>query len=249
MTRINFMGVPIDALSIEQTVAQVLTLIEQKQQAQHVCINAAKIIRMMEDPQVRQAIRRCEVISADGIGVVWMSRLLGCPLPERVAGIDLMDQLLRAAAKKRLRPYFLGAKAEVVEKAVAHYQQLLPDLQFAGWRDGYFSVEEEETIAKQIKEANTDMLFVAISSPKKEQFLGQWRDDMAVPFCMGVGGSFDVIAGKVQRAPLWMQKAGLEWSYRWLQEPRRMLRRNLVDNPKFVALAVAAKLTGLEVPE
>ena len=109
--------------------------------------------------------------------------------------------------------------------------------------------EEEEGIAKSIGEAKADMLFVAISSPKKEQFLGQWRDTINIPFCMGVGGSFDVIAGKVKRAPKILQKLGLEWTYRWKQEPKRMLRRNIVDTPKFLALVVINKLTGLEVPQ
>jgi len=249
MTRINFMGVPIDALSMEETVEKVLGLIKNNQPSQHVCINPGKVIRMMEDAQVRKAIRRCEVISADGIGVVWFSKILGCPLPERVTGIELMDNLLAAAAREGLRPYFLGAKEEVLVKAVAHYQKRYPNLQFAGYRNGYFAPHEEATIAEQIRDSGAHMLFVAISSPKKEQFLGEWRDTMAVPFCMGVGGSFDVIAGKVKRAPPWMQKAGLEWSYRWLQEPRRMLRRNLLDTPKFVALAVLSRVTGLEVPD
>ena len=243
------MGVPVDALSMDQTVEKVLAMIADKQQFQHVCINPGKVIRMMEDPEIRDIVRRCEVISADGIGVVWFSKLLGCPLPERVAGIELMDNLLVAAAASGLKPYFLGAKPDIVERAVAHYQSKLPSLQFAGWRDGYFKPEQEAEIADQIRESGAHMLFVAISSPKKEQFLGQWRDRMAIPFCMGVGGSFDVVAGKVQRAPQWMQQAGLEWAYRWKQEPRRFMRRNTVDMPKFVLLALLSKLTGLEVPQ
>ena len=249
MSRVNFMGVPIDALNLDQTVDKVLHLIDNGESFQHVCINPGKVIRMMEDPEVRQTIRRCEVISADGIGVVWMAKLLDVPIPERVAGIDLMDRLLGACAFRGYKPFFLGAKPEVLEAAVKHYQIRFPKLKFAGWRDGYFSDQEAEGVANQIAKSGAHMLFVAISSPKKEQFLGRYRDRMQVPFCMGVGGSFDVKAGKVKRAPKWMQRVGLEWSYRFLQEPKRMLRRNAVDTPKFLALALAAKLTGLEIPD
>ncbi|MEC7985501.1 MAG: WecB/TagA/CpsF family glycosyltransferase [Myxococcota bacterium] len=249
MNRINFMGVPIDAISMEETVRIIVARIERRELSQHVAINPGKIIRMMEDPNIRKIVRDCEVISADGIGVVWFSRLLGDPIPERVTGIELMDRLLAVGEKKGLRPYFLGAKQEVVEGAVAHYRERFPNLRFAGYRNGYFSSEEEESIAEDIRASEADMLFVAISSPKKEEFLGRWRDVMKIPYIMGVGGSFDVVAGKVQRAPAWMQRAGLEWSYRWIQEPKRMLRRNLVDTPKFVVLALASKITGLEVPE
>ena len=249
MARVNIMGVPVDALSMSETVDKIIGHIERGDQTQHMAINPAKVVRMMEDAEVRKTVRRCEVISADGIGFVWASRLLGNPLPERVTGIELMDRLMEQAAQRQLKPYFLGAKEEVVTAAVEHYQSKHPELLFAGYRNGYFKKEEEQSIADAIRESGADMLFVAISSPKKEQFLGSWRDRMHVPYCMGVGGSFDVIAGKVDRAPEWMQKRGLEWSYRWIQEPRRMLRRNMVDTPKFLVLALAYRLTGLEVPQ
>ena len=246
--RVSFMGVPIDALTLSETVELIVGRIESGLSTQHVAINPAKIIRMMEDEEIREIVHNCEVISTDGVGVFWFSKLLGCPIPERVTGIALMDSLLQKCAQKGLKPYFLGATEEVLEKAVAHYEQKYPQLEFAGYRNGYFSSAEEEAIADDIGSSGASMLFVAISSPKKEQFLGRWRHKIDIPFVMGVGGSFDVVAGKVQRAPIWMQRLGLEWSYRWIQEPKRMAHRNLVDTPKFVALALIAKYTGLEVP-
>ena len=249
MSRINIMGVPVDALTMDQTVQKIMYHIQKGKPFQHMAINPAKVIRMMEDQDVREGIRRCEVISVDGVGFYFASHFLGKPLPERVTGIDLMDNILKEASQRGLKPYFLGAKEDVLQKAVAHYQQKFPNLEFAGFRNGYFSEEEEEEIAKSIGKANADMLFVAISSPKKEQFLAKWRDTINIPFCMGVGGSFDVISGKVKRAPKILQKLGLEWTYRWKQEPKRMLRRNMIDTPKFVALVVINKITGLEVPQ
>ena len=246
--RVSFMGVPIDAMTLEQTVEHIIDRIQEGLPTQHVAINPGKIIRMMEDEEIREIVHQCEVISTDGVGVYWFSKMLGCPIPERVTGIDLMDKLLARAAHLGLKPYFLGAKQEVVEKSVAFYQKKYPTLEFAGFRNGYFSEGEERGIAEDIGRSGASMLFVAISSPKKEQFLGRWRDVINIPYVMGVGGSFDVISGTVQRAPKWMQRIGLEWSYRWMQEPKRMARRNLVDTPKFVALALASKWTGLEVP-
>ena len=171
MNRVKFMGVPVDALNIDQTVDRVLELIDSGVSFQHVCINPGKIVRMMEDPEIRKIVRRCELISADGIGVVWMAKLLGVPIPERVAGIDLMDRLMDACAAHGLKPYFLGATQEVLERSVSHYRKKLPSLEFAGFRNGYFKEEEEESIADAIRESGAHMLFVAISSPKKEQFL------------------------------------------------------------------------------
>ena len=247
--RIRVMGVPIDALTMEQTVDKILGHIERGEPVQHVAINPAKVLRMVEDSEVRRTINQCEVISADGIGFVLACKLLGQPLPERVAGIDLMDGLIEACAERGFRPYFLGARSEIVEATVAHYRQRFPQLQVAGYRDGYFKEAEEESIANEIAAAGTQLLFVAISSPKKEIFLGRWRHVMNVPYCMGVGGSFDVKAGKVSRAPVLMQKMGMEWAWRWFQEPRRMARRNLVDTPKFLAMVVASRVAGYQVPE
>ena len=136
-----------------------------------------------------------------------------------------------------------------MQETVAHYRKEYPNLQIAGYRNGYFNDADEQQIAEDIRDSGADMLFVAISSPKKEIFLGRWRQTMDIHFCMGVGGSFDVVAGKFDRAPNWVQQMGLEWAYRWKQEPRRMFRRNAVDMPKFVAMVLASKVLGLEVPK
>ena len=168
--------------------------------------------------------------------VVWASRLLGKPLKERVAGVDLFEALMAGAAEKGWRVYLLGAKEEIVSRVRDIYTQKYPKLVFAGYRNGYWKPEQEAGVVAQIAEARADLLFVAISSPKKEQFLGAYQSQMKIPFAMGVGGTFDVVAGKVKRAPVWMQKTGLEWFYRFLQEPRRMFRRYFIEDLAFFGM-------------
>ena len=187
-------------------------------------------------PKLREVIRSCDLINVDGQPVVWMSRWLGQPLKERVNGTDLMMALIERSAEKGYRPFFLGAKEEVVAKVAQTLQARYPQLRLAGWHDGYWSTEEEPAVVEQIRRSEADILFVAISSPKKEIFLGKWKEELGVPFMMGVGGSFDVAAGCVKRAPRWMQKAGLEWLYRLMQEPARMWRRYLVNDMAIVPL-------------
>ena len=170
--------------------------------------------------------------------VVWAARLLGKPLKERVAGIDLFEALMRRAGEKGWRVFLLGACEEVVAAVADTYRRRYPDLAIAGWRNGYWTVDEEAQVAAQVRASSADLLFVAISSPKKEQFLGRWQAEMRIPFAMGVGGTFDVAIGRVRRAPRWMRRAGLEWFYRFLQEPRRMFRRYFIDDLAFIWLFI-----------
>lgn len=246
--RIDFLGVPIDALTMDETISCIVEHIQNRRPAQHMAINPAKIMHMLNDPEIAKTVRSCEVITADGMGVVWASRLFKNALPCRVTGIDLMDELLSKSAEIGLKPYFLGAKQDILEKTIAHYKAKFPTLQFAGYRNGYFNETDERGIAEHIRDSECDMLFVAISSPKKEQFLGRWRSLMNVPFCMGVGGSFDVMAGKVSRAPKWMQRFGLEWLHRVQQEPGRMVGRYARDIPKFAYFVAKGRVLGSKVP-
>jgi N-acetylglucosaminyldiphosphoundecaprenol N-acetyl-beta-D-mannosaminyltransferase len=203
---------------------------------QHMAVNAAKLVSMQDDAAMREITARCQVVTADGQAVVWASRLLGDPLPERVAGIDLMHALFGLAAANGYGIYILGARAEVLERAVAELRRRYPGLRIVGYRDGYFGADEDADVAAAIRAARPDMLFVAMSSPRKEYFLGDHGPGLGVPFAMGVGGAIDVVAGETKRAPRWMQVVGLEWLYRLLQEPRRLLRRYLTTNARFMAL-------------
>lgn len=236
--RIEMMGCQIDNLSMEETLQAIEGFIASGKPHQHVVVNVDKLVKAQNDPELRKIINDCALINADGMPVVWASRLLGKPLKERVAGVDLCDALLRRAADKGWRVYLLGAKEEVVAKVRQIYSDRYPQLLFAGHRNGYWQPEQEQQVVDEITAARADLLFVAISSPKKEQFLGAYQAQMRIPFAMGVGGTFDVFAGKVKRAPVWMQKTGLEWFYRFLQEPTRMFRRYFIEDMAFLGMLV-----------
>jgi len=229
---------------MDGTLARCEELIAAGRPAQHVAINAAKLVAMQRDPELREIVAACDLVSADGQAVVWASRLLGDPLPARVAGIDLMHELLGLSERKGYRVFVLGAKKDVLEQAVANAREMYPGLQLAGARDGYFDDDEAATVAEEIRAAAPDILFVAMPSPKKEYWLARYGKLIGVPFVMGVGGAVDVLAGQTRRAPRWLQRAGLEWLYRLLQEPRRMVGRYLIGNLRFCMLVLRHLVLG-----
>ncbi|MEW6023503.1 MAG: WecB/TagA/CpsF family glycosyltransferase [Pseudomonadota bacterium] len=235
---ITMMGCRIDNLSMEETLVRIEEFIRSGQPHQHVVVNVDKLVKASRDPELRRIVNECALVNADGMPVVWASRLLGKPLKERVAGIDLFEALMRRAGEKGWRVFLLGAREEVVAAVADTYRRRYPKLTIAGWRNGYWTDAEEAQVAEQVRASGADLLFVAISSPKKEQFLGRWQAEMKIPFAMGVGGTFDVAIGLVRRAPRWMQRAGLEWFYRFLQEPRRMFRRYFIDDMAFIWLFI-----------
>ncbi|MFO1346770.1 MAG: WecB/TagA/CpsF family glycosyltransferase [Rhodocyclaceae bacterium] len=236
--RIEMMGCQIDNLSMEETLQTIEGFIHSGKPHQHVVVNVDKLVKASRDEELRRIINECALINVDGMPVVWASRLLGKGLKERVAGVDLFEALMKRSAEKGWRVFLLGAKEDVVSGVKTLYEKKYSGLTVAGYRNGYWKPEEEAGVVEQIKEARADLLFVAISSPKKEHFLGRYQAEMKIPFAMGVGGTFDVAVGKVKRAPVWMQNAGLEWFYRFLQEPRRMFKRYFVDDMAFFWLLV-----------
>lgn len=239
MERISILNTYIDNLNLVETIGYISNSIASKKQIHHVVVNAAKIVAMQTDEELRNSVNNADLINADGQAVVWASRFLNKPLKERVAGIDLMDNLVRVSHEQGLKIFFFGAKEAIVSKVVDIYSQKYSSNIIAGYRNGYYEIGREKEIANEIQHSDADMLFVAISSPTKEIFLDQNKKIISnVSFIMGVGGSFDVIAGKVRRAPLWMQKSGLEWFYRVIQEPKRMWKRYLIGNTKFIFLVL-----------
>jgi len=240
--RISICNIPVDVLTMQSTLDKIEMALTERRFLQHVVVNAAKIVYAQKDTVLKQSIITCDIINADGQSVVWASKLLNKPLPERVTGIDLMQNLVAMAADKKRKIYFLGAKEEVVKKVVEKYSKLYGEHIIGGYHHGFFKKEEEQKIAERIAASGSDILFVAISSPKKEIFLNKYRDILSTPFIMGVGGSFDVVAELVQRAPLWIQKMGFEWLFRLWQEPGRMWKRYLLTNTLFIYLIWKEKI-------
>ncbi len=242
--RVEFFGAKIDALTMEETCERIVEIIDEKRQAQHVVVNVAKLIQMQSDPDLKRIVNNCDIVNADGAGIVLGARLMNLPVPERVTGIDLMSQLIALSSEKKYRIFFLGAEEGVIRQVVSQYKQQYPDLEICGYRNGYFSTMVDGSVAEEIRQARPDILFVGMSSPRKEKFLEQYKAVMNVPFVMGVGGSFDIVAGKTTRAPLWMQSAGMEWLYRLGQEPERMWKRYMVSNAKYGWMLSRELLTG-----
>ncbi|MDD5458157.1 MAG: WecB/TagA/CpsF family glycosyltransferase [Phycisphaerae bacterium] len=239
---VNILGLNVHAIDMRQLICIADNYIQSRTQLLLGVVNAAKLVNMKKDKTLRQSLEQTDLMLADGMPIVWLSRLLGKPLPGRVAGIEIMYNLMELASKKGYRVFFLGAAENVVQKVAENARENYPGMKIAGYRNGYFSEDDQQDVAEQIKSSRADILFVAITSPRKENFLSKYRLFMDVPIYHGVGGSFDVFAGVTKRAPLWMQRYGLEWFYRFMQEPLRMWKRYLVTNTIFLKLSFQAVL-------
>jgi N-acetylglucosaminyldiphosphoundecaprenol N-acetyl-beta-D-mannosaminyltransferase len=235
---VQLFGIPLSALTLGQVLRLVQASVADHRHLQIGVVNAAKLVAMRKDSLLHADVLSSDIILADGSAVVWASRLLGNAVPQRVAGIDLMLGMLHDGHRLGYGLFLLGA-TEAVSAAVAHrIMQEFPGVRIVGRRNGYYPDEAEQEIAAEIRDARPDVLLIALSSPKKERFLARWSKHLNVPVCHGVGGSFDVFAGKVQRAPLSWQHLGLEWLYRLIQEPRRLLKRYLLTNTLFCLLTL-----------
>ncbi len=231
-------GLWMDALTMAEVVERCLAATRSRERLLIGVLNAAKVIRLRSDRNLRDSLLGCDLLLADGQSVVWASQLLRRPLPERVAGIDLFAALLTAANREDLGVYLLGGRPDVLRTLESRLITSYPTLRIVGRRDGYFTQDESAQVADQIRESGADLLFLGMVSPKKEIFVDRWGPTLEVPVLHGVGGSFDIFAGITKRAPVWWQRAGMEWAYRLLQEPRRMWRRYLTTNTAFLVLLV-----------
>ena len=237
-------GVPIHAVTREQAIEACDRFIVAKTHLLVGIVNTAKLVKMQDQPILRDSVLSSDIVLADGMGVVWASRILRRPLPARVTGIDLFLDLTGLAAEKDYGVYFLGATDEVLDTCIERLRAEHPKLRVAGRRNGYFSDAESDAVAADIRASGADVLFVGMTSPLKEIFLSRHGEQLGVLVCHGVGGSFDVVAGKVKRAPVFWQKCGIEWLYRTLQEPRRMWKRYLVTNSLFAWMMVKELFRG-----
>jgi N-acetylglucosaminyldiphosphoundecaprenol N-acetyl-beta-D-mannosaminyltransferase len=243
MRRTQLLGCPLDVVDLAQALDRCEQAIADRGYLQHMSINAAKMVAVQDDPELRRMIASCGLVTADGQSIVWAARMLGIDLPERVAGIDLMQGLMARGAERGYRIFILGARRDVLDRALTRIRAEYPGLVIAGARDGYYEDGETEAVCQEISDSKADILFVAMSSPRKEYFLGHRGGSLGVPFTMGVGGSVDVIAGITRRAPVALQRTGLEWAYRMAQEPRRLASRYLRTNGRFALLVLKALVT------
>ncbi len=231
-------GLPITARTMDDVVALCADAVRSRSRVLVGVVNAAKIVKLRRDEVLRNSLLDSDIVIADGQAVVWASRLLRRPLPERVTGIDLFERLLELADRNRSRIYLLGARPEVLEALQRRIRERFPAVVIAGAADGYFDPADSAAVAARIRESRSDMVFLGMPTPKKEVFLARYADHLDAPVLHGVGGSFDVLAGLTRRAPLRWQRSGLEWLYRLVQEPRRLWRRYAVTNTAFIALTL-----------
>ncbi|WP_371118263.1 WecB/TagA/CpsF family glycosyltransferase [Selenomonas ruminantium] len=215
-----------------QAVAQVEGYMDEKKNVLIATANAEMIMRATHDTELKDILNAAALVVPDGAGTVWAAHHLGYEMPERVAGYDLAQELMRIAPSKKQRVFFFGSAPGVAEKAKAKAEALYPGIEIVGTRDGYFKPEDEPAIIEEIKAAKPDLLLAALGVPKQEKWLYAHLQELNVPVSIGVGGTLDVMAGVMKRAPYWMQKAKLEWLFRGLLQPKRAGR--LMALPKFV---------------
>lgn len=229
------LGIPIDDLSMEQALDRIESFVETGRVTpkihQIATVNADFIVKAMEDPELRQLLQEADMATADGMPLVWGARLLGVPLPERVAGADMVPALAKRAADKGYSLFFLGAAPGIAQKAADILTTQNPNLNIAGVISPPYSsiLEMDRAILDEIKAAKPDVLLVAFGNPKQEKWIGMYGRELGIPVMIGVGGTFDFIAGNTKRAPEWMQRYGLEWLHRLAHNPRRLFKRYVTD--------------------
>lgn len=233
--RITILNTYIDVLSVAETIDAVEEYIIENKPLHLMGVNADKINMLNKNERLKEIVNGCEIINADGASVVLAGKFLGTPLPERVAGVDLMLDLVNLAAEKNYKVFLLGAKQEVVQKTENVLRTNYPGVDIVGVRNGYFKEEQWADVAAEIRESEAQIVFVGITSPLKEYLVEYLQKEQQLNCVfMGVGGSFDVISGTLKRAPLWMQKSNMEWLFRMMQEPKRLFKRYLVGNWTFI---------------
>ena len=237
--RVNILGVDVDAVTMAEAVDVVRRAMDTRAGVMVATANAEMLMRATHDEELRRILNASALVVPDGAGTVWAARHLGHAMPERVAGYDLAQELLRCAPAEGRRVYFFGSAPGVAEKAKAKAEQLYPGIEIVGVRNGFFSPADNAAIIAEIRAARPDLLLVALGVPKQEKWIAAHLAVLDVPVAIGVGGTLDVMAGVMKRAPYWMQRAKLEWLFRGLMQPKRAGR--LLALPKFVLKVHASR--------
>ncbi|MCQ2053807.1 MAG: WecB/TagA/CpsF family glycosyltransferase [Fibrobacter sp.] len=240
MERVKFLNVKIDNCSMDEALEYACTLVEKKQNAFVVTPNVDHLVLLEKNEPLRKAYDQADLILADGMPIIWFSKLFKTPIKEKISGSDFLPKLCAVAAKKQYKMFFLGAAKGVAELAAKKLMACYSGLQVVGCYSpsiGFEKKEEEmEMIDSLLKEAKPDILVVALGCPKQEILICENRNRWNIPLSLGVGASLDFVAGCVKRAPKWMSRMGMEWFYRVLQEPRRMFGRYFIRDSRFIAL-------------
>jgi N-acetylglucosaminyldiphosphoundecaprenol N-acetyl-beta-D-mannosaminyltransferase len=234
--RFDLGSVPVDDITMQASVELSRQSIVDNQQIVILAVNPEKVITARSCPELLKALKRAELVIPDGIGAVIAARFKGAKMTERVPGAELMPKLCEMASQNGFSIYLFGASEETNAAAASQLLARYPGLTLAGRRNGYFSEKDHHAIVNEINSSGADLLFLALGSPKQELFIDQHRDNLDVKVLQGVGGTFDVLAGNVKRAPAFWRKLHLEWFYRLLSQPSRLLRQTAL--PKFMALTV-----------
>ena len=230
--RVDMLGVPIARIDMAGALARVEQFVEERGPHMIVTSDTPGLVRAHDDREFQDAVRSADMVTADGRGVVWMARVLGLPVRDRVSGVDLVERICDQAARRGHSVYLIGAQPGVAEEAAKVLRTRYPGLEVAGTQHGYFTPEDEPEVVRAVAAARPDILLVAFGQPRQEVWIRRHQPEIQAPVAIGVGGTFDVLTGRVKRAPLWMQRAGLEWLYRVLREPKRLPR--MVALPKLV---------------
>ena len=228
----NILGCQVDKITMDEAVKKVASYIKNKENRHIITLNAEILYRALSDEKLKTVINQADLVTPDGAAIVWASRKLGDPVPERVTGIDLMEALVKEASQQGWKLYLYGAAPGVAELAAANLQKKYKNLNIVGTKDGYISSDLMPDLVADIQAKKPDILFVALGAPKQEFWINMYKDIIRVPVSIGVGGSFDVLAGQVKRAPKLFQDLHAEWLYRLIKEPRRYKR--MMALPKFV---------------
>lgn len=236
---VRIFDVPFSRWSMEETVHYLSKAVEQRDSHQVITANPIMIMEALRQPEYMKVMQAADLVVPDGIGAVWAADKVGRPVKERVPGFDLMHKLLELGSQKGWRVFLLGARPDVVQLAAKKLTSQYPGIELVGVQDGYFKEDQDEEVVAQIRKVQPDLLFVARAAANQEPWIARYKDRLQVPVMMGVGGSFDVIAGKLKRAPLVFQRLRLEWFYRLLQEPWRYKRMLVL--PKFVLKVICEK--------
>ena len=237
--KVTILGVPVDAITMGEAVARIDGFIEKRTPVLVATANAEMLMRATHDGALRRILQGAAMVTPDGAGTVWAAHHLGYAMPERVAGYDMVQELMREAPAKRRRIFFFGSAPGVADKAKKKAEQLYPGIEIVGTRNGFFTAADEPAIIEEIKAAHPDILLAALGVPKQEKWLAKHLGELGVPVAIDVGGTFDVMAGVMKRAPRWMQRAKLEWLFRGMMQPKRAGR--LLALPRFVLKVHAQK--------